>query len=168
VAGGDLDVAEVNSGVERGGDVGVAEHVRVHTRTSDAGRVCDVAQPTGGAVAVEAVGTPVEQDWPSTPAPGRTLDGTRDGRRERRQDVLVALAAHQQHSVAVFLAVVFDVRSGGLEDPQPEEPKHRNQREVAAIGGVPGRGQDGFELQMGQAQGGRLVGDPRPADVVSR
>jgi hypothetical protein len=80
--------------------------------------------------------------------------------------VLVALAAHQQHSVTVLLADVFDVGSGGLEDPQPEEPEHRDQREVAVMGGVAGRGEDGFELQVGQAQGGRLVGDPRAADVV--
>ena len=32
VAGGDLDVAEVDAGVEHGGDEGVPQHVRVHAR----------------------------------------------------------------------------------------------------------------------------------------
>jgi hypothetical protein len=32
MAGGDLDVAERNSGIEHGGDVGVTQHVGVHSR----------------------------------------------------------------------------------------------------------------------------------------
>jgi len=35
VAGGDLDVAQVNAGVEHGGDEGVPEHVRTHLRDPD-------------------------------------------------------------------------------------------------------------------------------------
>jgi hypothetical protein len=32
VPGGDLDVAQVDAGVEHGGDEGVPQHVRVHPR----------------------------------------------------------------------------------------------------------------------------------------
>ena len=92
------------------------------------------------------MGTSIEQDWPAGPTPSRVLDGTRDFWRERGQDVLVALATHQEHAVAVFLAHVLDVGSGGLEDPQPEEPKHRDQGEVEVVAGVSCGGQDGFEL----------------------
>jgi hypothetical protein len=33
--------------------------------------------------------------------------------------------------VTVFLAEVFDIGTGGLEDPEPEQAEHRHQREVA-------------------------------------
>jgi hypothetical protein len=72
----------------------MAKHVSIHPRAGDPSRECEVALSTNSAVPVHPVGTPVEQDWPTTPAPGCTLDGSRDGRRERRQEVLVALAAH--------------------------------------------------------------------------
>jgi hypothetical protein len=39
--------------------------------------------------------------------------------------------------VAVFFAQIADVRDGGVEDPQAEQPKHGHQREAAGpvIGG---------------------------------
>jgi hypothetical protein len=117
-------------------------------------------------VPVHAVGTPVEQERSNVPVSGGPLNGTCHRRWKRGQNVLLSLAAHQQHSVTALFTYVFDVSSGGFEDPQAEEPEHRHQREVAVLGGVSGRGQDGLELQMGEAQGGGLVGDPRPADVV--
>jgi hypothetical protein len=120
VAGGDLDVAEIYSSVEHGGDIGMAEHVGMHPRTGDAGRVCQVAEAASGAVPVHPVPTPVEQEWAAAAVPGRTFDGPCDGRRKGCQDVPVALAAHQQHAVAVLFSQIFDVGSGGLEDPQPE------------------------------------------------
>jgi hypothetical protein len=61
---------------------------------------------------------------------------------------------------------VGNVRACGFEDPQPEESEHRDQREVAVVDRVAGCGKDRFELQVGQAQGGGLVGDPWSADVV--
>jgi hypothetical protein len=52
VAGGDLDVAEVDAGVEHRGDEGVPEHVRMHLRDLDAGSLAAPVQPAGGAVPV--------------------------------------------------------------------------------------------------------------------
>jgi hypothetical protein len=46
------------------------------------------------------------------------------------QNYLVALSTHREDSMAVFLAEVVDVRTGGLEDPQSEQPEHRHQGEV--------------------------------------
>ena len=61
------------------------------------------------------------------------VDGPADGWRQRDQDDLGALAAHAQHLVAVLLTQVGDVRAGGLEDPQAEQPEHGDQGEVARM-----------------------------------
>jgi hypothetical protein len=52
MAGRDLHVAEVYSGVQHRGDEGVPEHVRVHARQPDARIRSEVSQSAGGAVAV--------------------------------------------------------------------------------------------------------------------
>jgi hypothetical protein len=54
----------------------------------------------------------------------------------------------------VLLAEVGDVGAGGLEDPQAEQPEHGDQREVARIGGLPGGGEQGPGLQVGEPPGG--------------
>ena len=69
------------------------------------------------------------------------------------QDDLGALAEHPQHPVAVFLAEIGDVGAGGFEDPQAEQPEHGHQREVARVGGLPGGGEQGLELRVGEPQG---------------
>jgi hypothetical protein len=126
----------------------------------------EVAESAGGAVAVQTVRTAVEQNRPAVAVPGCAFDGPRDRWWQWCQDVLVSLAAHQQDPVAVFLTEVVDVGAGGFEDPQPEEAEHRDQGEVAIIDRVAGGSQDRFELQVGQTQGGGLVGDSWSADVV--
>ena len=82
------------------------------------------------------------------------VDGPADRWRQRDQDDLGALAAHPQDPVAVFFAEVGDVRGGSLEDPQAQQPKHGHQREVVRVRRLPGRGEQGLELQMGEPQGG--------------
>jgi hypothetical protein len=37
--------------------------------------------------------------------------------------------------------------------PQAEQPEHGHQGEVARIGGLAGRGEQGLELQVGEPQG---------------
>ena len=54
--------------------------------------------------------------------------------------------------MAVLFAKIGDVRAGGLEDPQAEQPEHRHEREVAGIGGLPGGGEQGLELQVREPQ----------------
>ena len=56
VAGGDLDVAEADAGVEHGRDEGMAQHVRVHPRHAYAG---------GGGQVFEAAGCGVSARNPS-------------------------------------------------------------------------------------------------------
>jgi hypothetical protein len=64
----------------------------------------------------------------------RTVDAPPDGRGQRDQDDFGALAAYAQHPVTVLVAEVGDVRAGGLENPQAQQPEHGHEREVAWVG----------------------------------
>jgi hypothetical protein len=85
-------------------------------------------------VAVHPGATAVEQDRPVRSAADRVVDGPADGGRQRDQDDLGAFAADAQHPVPVLFAEIGDVRSGGFEDAQAEQPEHGDQGEVAGIG----------------------------------
>jgi hypothetical protein len=67
VTGGDLHVAQVSASVEHGGDVRVAEHVRVSPGDLDAGGLGEVPQAAGGGVPVHPGAAAVEQDRPADP-----------------------------------------------------------------------------------------------------
>jgi hypothetical protein len=56
--------------------------------------------------------------------------------------------------VAVFLAQVGDVGTGGLEDPQAEQSEHGHQGEVIAVRGLAGGGQQRLELQVSEPERG--------------
>jgi hypothetical protein len=96
----------------------------------------------------------VEQDRPASAGAGRPVDGPPDRWRQWNQDDLGPFAAHTQHAVAVLFAQVGDVGRCGIEDPQAQEAEHSYQGEVAGIGGLPGRGQQGLELEVGESEGG--------------
>jgi hypothetical protein len=85
-------------------------------------------------VAVHPGAAAVEQDRPSGAVAGGLVDGPADGWWQWQQDDLGALAAHAQDPVAVLVAEVVDVCSGGFEDAQAEEPEHGDQREIAWAG----------------------------------
>jgi len=68
--------------------------------------------------------------------------------------------------VAVFFAQVGDVRPGGFEDPQAEQPEHGHEREVARVRRLPGRSERGLKLRVREAQGRRLGGNRRAPDVL--
>jgi hypothetical protein len=55
--------------------------------------------------------------------------------------------------VAVLLAEISDIRTGSFEDPQAEQSEHGHQREVTLVRRLPGGGQQGLELQVGEPQG---------------
>jgi hypothetical protein len=82
------------------------------------------------------------------------VDGPSYRGRERGQHDLSALAVHAQDPVPVNFAEALDVAAGCLEHAQPEEPQHRHQRQVEAIGRVPASDQQSLELQMGESQRG--------------
>ena len=55
--------------------------------------------------------------------------------------------------MAVFFAQVADAGPARFEDPQPEPAEQRDEGEVVAVGRQPRRGEQGFELQMTEAEG---------------
>jgi hypothetical protein len=116
VAGGDLDVAEADASVEHCGDEGVAQHVWVHAWHPDASAVGQVLEPSGRRVSVHPRPVDVAQNRAGVAAVDRLVDGSGDGRRERDEDDLAALASHAQNAVAVFFAEVADAGAAGFED----------------------------------------------------
>jgi hypothetical protein len=68
--------------------------------------------------------------------------------------------------VAVFLAEVADVRTGGFEDPQAQQPEHGHQCEVVPVGGLAGGGEQRLELQVREPKGRRLGRHGRTAHIL--
>jgi hypothetical protein len=101
---------------------------------------------------------PVEQNRPAGTAASRPVDGLADGWWQRGEDDFGAFSAYAQDPVAVFFAKVSNVRAGGFEDPQAEQPEHGHESEVARIRGLAGCGEKGFELQMSEPEGRRFGG----------
>jgi hypothetical protein len=96
-----------------------------------------------------------------------TVDCPADRRRQRDQDDLRALAADSQHPVSVLFTEVADIRAGCLEDPQPQQAEQGHEREVAGVGGLACRGEQGFELQVRESGRGRFCRyRRRPADML--
>ena len=120
----------------------------------DAGGFGEPAEAAGGAVPVHPGTAAVEQNRAVPAVADSAVDGPANGGRERDQDDLGALTTDAQHPVAVLLAQVGDVRAGGLEDPKAQQAEHGLQREVIWLRSLAGGGEQGLELQVGEAQGG--------------
>lgn len=99
-------------------------------------------------MAVHASTACASEDGTSGTFSDGALGGSLYGRRERGEHDLAALAAHGQDAVAVLFPEVFDVRTAGFEDPQPQESEHGDQGEVIDVGGLLGGMQHRFELQV--------------------
>jgi hypothetical protein len=105
-----------------------------------ASRLGEPAQAPGGRMAVHPGAAGVEEDRPAGARADCLVDAAADGWRQWDQDDLGAFAAHVQYPVAVLFTQVGDVRAGGLEDPQAQEPPHGHEREVAGVAGLAGGG----------------------------
>ena len=55
--------------------------------------------------------------------------------------------------MAMFFAEVDDIGPGGLEVPRAQQAQHGHQSEIAGMGGLPGRGEQGLELQVSEPKG---------------
>jgi hypothetical protein len=86
-------------------------------------------EPPGGRMPVHPRAVAVEQDRPEVTAVHGTVDRPACRRGQRNQDDLAAFPADPQDPVAMLLAKVTDVRAGGLEDPQAQQPQHGHQGE---------------------------------------
>lgn len=82
--------------------------------------------------------------------------------------ILSPLPKDSQHAVSVNFFEGLDVGAGCLEDAQPEEAQHRYQGEVVEVGGLPARGEHGFELEVAEAQRRGLGGDAGATYVFRR
>ncbi len=131
--GGDLDIAQVNPGIQHGRDEGVPEHVGVWPGDPYACVLGEVAQAAGGGVPVHPGAAAVEQDRPAGPVRDGAVNGPADCRGQRDQDHLGALAAYAKDAVAVFFAQVGDAGAGGFEDPQAQQPEPGHQGEVVVV-----------------------------------
>ena len=148
MAGGDLHVAQVDTGIEHGGDEGVAQHVRMHPRRRHPSSLRQGTQAPLRGVAIHPGASAAARDRPAAAAVDCAFDGSLDRWWEWGLDDLAALATDLQHAVAVFLAEVFDVRPTRLEDPQTEKAEHGDQGEVIDVRrGLPGS-EHGLELQV--------------------
>jgi hypothetical protein len=54
--------------------------------------------------------------------------------------------------MAVLLAQVTDAGVGSLEDPKAKQPEHGHQGEIVPVGRLPGGGEQGLELQVGETE----------------
>jgi hypothetical protein len=168
MAGGDLDIPEVDTSIEHGRDLAVTQHVGVCTGNPDASGLGELVQAAGGRVAVHPDATAIEQDRPAHAVPDRPIDGPPDCWRQRHQDDLGALAAHgrtrwpcSSPRSAMSALVASKIR-------KPSRPSIGYQREVIPVRRLAGGGKQGFELQVGEPKGGRFGGDRGTADVLGR
>jgi hypothetical protein len=98
-----LHVAERHSGVERGGDEGVAKCVWAD-ELGDPRASRDASDYPTGAVAVEAVAVEAEEDRPLAALADCKVDGACRPWRERDGDDLAALAHDGEGSMTAFEA----------------------------------------------------------------
>ncbi|GAA3383325.1 hypothetical protein GCM10020369_08790 [Cryptosporangium minutisporangium] len=100
VAGGELDVAEADAGVEHRGDEGVAEHVRVRPGHPDSGGRRERLEPTGRGVPIHRATASVAQDRPGGAFVDGTVERASNSGWEWYEDDLAFFAADAQDAVA--------------------------------------------------------------------
>lgn len=98
-------------------------------------------EPAGGCVPVHLPAVAVKQDRPAVTVIHGAVDRPADRGGQRNQDDFAAFAADPQDTVAVLLAEIADVRAGGLEGPQSQQPQHGQQGEAVPVGGQAGSGE---------------------------
>jgi len=112
VEGGELHVAERDTGVGGGHDERRSEHVGVDA--AEPGAAADRVDPRVGGAAVEALAVTASLDRPVEVFADVEVDGAGRSRDERDRRRLVALADDPQGSVASFEPEVLDVGGAGF------------------------------------------------------
>ena len=131
VAGGDLDVAEGDPGVEGGHDEGRAQHVGVDV--AEAGPPADGRHPAVGGAPVEALpSAPDDQGAAVALAHGQVDRAGRSGNQGDRGG-FVALPHDLEGPVPTFEAQVLDVGLTGLGGAQPVQAQQRRQDGVGRV-----------------------------------
>jgi hypothetical protein len=125
-----LHVAQRDTGIQGGGDEGVAQSVR----SDPLGDPCPAGDPPhdpAGGVTVQPVTVGAEEHWAHGALADREVNGAGDARGERHGDGLAAFAQHRQCPVTAFEAEVVDIDADRLRDPQPVEGEEGHQRVIA-------------------------------------
>jgi len=141
VAGGDLNVAQWDAGVEGGHDERRTEHVRMHV--VEAGPFADQADPAVRGAGVEASAVAASQDRAFATLADRQVEGAAGSGDERDGRRLVPFADDPLGPVPAFEPEFFDVGSAGFADTQAVQSEQDSDRGVHrgdALCGVEKRG----------------------------
>src|ERR1700733_8135795 len=109
MAGGDLDIPQVDPSIQHGRDERVPEHMWVRAGNSHSGGFSKPPQAACCGMPVHADAAAVEEDGSTGTAADGAVDGPSNSWRQRDQRDLGAFAAHTQHPVAVLFARVGDI-----------------------------------------------------------
>jgi hypothetical protein len=127
VGSGFLDIAQRDTGVQRGGDESVAQRVRPDG-LGDPGPAGYPLDDPPSSMPVQPTPIRGQEDGPFTAFTDGQVDRAGGARRERDGDDLAARAGDHQGAVASFDAQGLDAGAGGLGDPQPVQREQRDQR----------------------------------------
>ena len=94
MAGGDLDIAQADAGVQHRGHERGPEHMRVHAWHPDPGSNGQVVEPSGGSVAVHANAEHIAQDRAVVAVADRAVDCPADRWWQWNEDDFAALSSH--------------------------------------------------------------------------
>jgi hypothetical protein len=118
VTGGFLHVAQRHTGVEGGGDEGVAQRVRPDW-FADPGPASDPAHDPPGGVPIEPFAVGAEEDRTVHTFADCQVDSTGDAWRERHRHQLAALAQHRQRAMPTLETERLDVGTDRFGNAQP-------------------------------------------------
>ena len=166
VACRDLDVAEVDAGVEHGCDEGVPAHVGVHPGDGDAGLLGQPPQPAGGAVSVHSATSGGEQDRADGPASDGLFDGSAEADGSGTRTILSPLPCTRRTRwpfssprSSMLLPVPSKIR-------RPRRPSIATRAKSQSL--LDARGGNRFELQMAQTWRRGLGRHRGTTDVLGR
>ena len=120
VAGGFLDVAQGNAGVERRGDERVTQGVGSHA-LGNPGPSGDAAHDPAGRVSVDPAPVSPGEDRSVAALSDRQVDGPGRPGRQGDGDDLASLAQDRERAVPSLQPKILDVGAEGFGDPQPVE-----------------------------------------------
>ena len=131
MTGGELDVTERHSGVERRHDEGSAEHVRVDV--AEPGSPSDGTNPAMGGSPVQALARGTAEDRPLRPLAHGQVDHP-GGPRHKRDDCGLGALAHDPKSpVTSVEPQILDVGAAGLAHPQTVQAEQDSEGPMGVV-----------------------------------
>jgi len=131
VAGGELNVAQGDAGVEGGHDECGAQHVGMDV--AESASFADRSYPAMRCSPIEPLAVAPHQDWAFVAFADGEVDRACRARHQGNDGGFVALADDPQCSVAALERQVLDVRRAGFGHAQPVEAEQHGQSGVGAV-----------------------------------